>query len=242
MVEGERVGWPGITFDPALDKFICGSGCLAVEMKRIEKLAFKASLFDNARRRRLKDRYKVQARPAKAILVDERTLVRAEKRLGVTFPEEYRAWLSTIGYGVGPSTGLMPIEEAHEVQLPQGTGRLGEFAVPPIFDLGTCDDPNGIGEFSHISQVTPEDISRVASAKECITLKSASGIIAINEGHYGSYEGIVSVGPLRGVMVTWIYDKYSIAIPPDGQHHGAVLIIEADTPGFLTWIDRSMDH
>jgi hypothetical protein len=211
-------------------------------MNDIARVAAKVLATEPVRRRPVVRRWWQWTAKIQGIRVTEQTIQRAEARLGCSLPEPYRIWLKEIGYGIGPYGGLMPTETPHARPMMQSATQWGTYMVPPIFDLGVDDAPNGVGELPDIASVTLDFVARInASGRAYFSIKSARGIVAINEGDNGSYYGLVVVGPLRGMIVQWICDTGVFVDPPEGSDFGAVLLVQKEPPGFLPWLDHLVD-
>jgi hypothetical protein len=212
-------------------------------MNDIARVAAKVIATEPARRPPMVERWWLRARTIEGIRVVEQTIRHAEMRLDCSLPEPYRTWLKDVGYGIGPFNGLLPIESPHATPTMISSTEWGTRIVPPIFDLGVEDAANGVGELSDIASVPPEFIALInASGRAFFSLKSARGIVAINEGDNGSYYGLVVVGPLRGMIVSWLYDNHVFGEPPEGKDFGAVLFVPGKPQGFLSWLDKLVDE
>jgi hypothetical protein len=212
-------------------------------MDEMASVAAKVIATEAARRPPAIQKWWRSAARCKGIRVKELTIRRAEERLGCSLPEPYRMWLREIGYGIGPFGGLFPTETPHARAGIISATEWGTFTVQPIFDLGLDDRPNGFGECPDINGVTAEFIVRLNSGgRASFSLKSARGIIAINDGGNGSYYGLVVVGPLRGTIVQWLHDSHVFGQPPEGRDFGAVLLVPRGPRGFLAWLDQLVDE
>ena len=211
-------------------------------MNEISRVAAKVIATEAARRPPVVQRWWRRTSSIDGIRVNEQIIRQAEVRLGCSLPEPYRTWLREIGYGIGPFGGLMPTEKPHATAMRMSATQWGTRIMPPIFDLGVDDDPGGSGELPDISSVTPAIIERLnSSGRASLSIKSALGIIAINEGDNGSYYGLVVVGPLRGMIVQWLYDNHVFGAPPEGEEFGAVLVL-GQPRVFLSWLDQLVDE
>jgi len=212
-------------------------------MLTIDRIAAKVIATEYERRPPSVRRWWQFAERIEGIRANEHIIKAAEARLNCSLPEPYRTWLQRVGYGIGPFGGLMPTNEPRTRPIRQSATAWGTYVVQPIFDLGLNDEPDGLGEFAEISSVHPEFIDGLKDAGRChFSLKSARGIMAINEGDNGSYHGLVVGGPLRGKIVQWLCDHCVSEPPPDGRQFGALLWVPGGVQEFLPWLDGFVDE
>ena len=149
--------------------------------------------------------------------VSQEQIASREAEFGFRFPNDYRQWLTSVGWGAGPYYGLFAPDKVHS--------RL------------FLEDERGIGgEVDTATEMTPEHIAAIqgkwrssgTNSALGVSINSDQGFLVVSEVGCGGYAGIVLHGPLEG--------KIFILSPEITEPRTALCALAPE--GAFTWLSN----